>query len=78
MQHCPLVGIEEIGLDLANTALFLTHYHSDHIGLVWDFVEQGVPVYTGRVDYDYYSMLQSSGLHAMGMHFLEEGSRKNS
>lgn len=48
-------GIEELKLDLSRTVLFLTHLHSDHAGLVWDFVSRGIPVYMGRVDLDYYT-----------------------
>ena len=40
-------GIRELKLDMSATVLFLTHYHEDHIGLVWDFVERGIPVYMG-------------------------------
>ena len=66
-------GIRKLELDHAKTALFLTHFHSDHIGLVRDFVEQGIPVYMGRVEHGYYEMLQSDGLREMGERFLEEG-----
>lgn len=48
-------GIEELNLDLSRTALFLTHLHSDHTGLVWDFVSRGVPVYMGQTDLSYYT-----------------------
>ena len=48
-------GIEELNLDIKKTALFLTHLHSDHTGLVYDFVERGVPVYTGQIDHDYFA-----------------------
>ena len=48
-------GIEELNLDLGKTALFLTHLHSDHTGLVYDFVQRGVPVYTGRIDHTYFA-----------------------
>lgn len=48
-------GIEELNLDLGRTALFLTHLHSDHTGLVWDFVSRGIPVYMGRVDLAYFT-----------------------
>ena len=47
-------GIRELGLDLKNSVLFLTHLHADHIGLVGDFVEKGVPIYTGRIDYHHF------------------------
>lgn len=49
-------GIRELELDLSKTALFLTHLHSDHTGLVWDFVDRGVPVYMGGIDWDYLSI----------------------
>lgn len=50
-------GLEELGLDLENTALFLTHLHSDHVGLVWDFVERKIPVYMGRREHNFYDGL---------------------
>ncbi len=46
-------GINELGLDMKNVTLFLTHLHSDHIGLVWDFIERDVPVYMSRTDHEY-------------------------
>ena len=46
-------GIRELGLDLNKTSVFLTHLHSDHIGLAGDFVVQGCPIYMGRIDYEY-------------------------
>ena len=48
-------GILELGLDLRKTSLFLTHLHADHTGLVFDFVKHGIPVYTGRIDHDYFT-----------------------
>ena len=66
-------GIEELKLDLSKTRLFLTHFHSDHIGLVWDFVERGVPVYMGRADYEYHRRLRAGGLLAMEKRFIAEG-----
>ena len=44
-------GIREIGLDMGKTALFLTHSHTDHIGLVQDFVDLGCTVYMGELDH---------------------------
>ncbi len=48
-------GLRELDLDLNRTVLFLTHLHSDHSGLVWDFVERNIPVYTSRIDHTYSS-----------------------
>lgn len=67
-------GIQALELDLSKTALFLTHLHSDHIGLVWDFVSRGVPVYMGQLEYRYFSKLQhSGGMAALDPRFHEEG-----
>lgn len=46
-------GIRELNLDLGKTSVFLTHLHSDHTGLAWEFVEQGCPIYMGQIDYQY-------------------------
>lgn len=48
-------GIQELGLNLKKVSLFLTHPHSDHTGLVYDFVKHGIPVYTGKIDHDYFA-----------------------
>ena len=67
-------GLAELGIDLTRAALFLTHFHSDHSGLVWDFAERGIPVYMGRMERDYYQKLTAAGntaaLHPL---FLTEG-----
>ena len=44
-------GIRELQLDMDKTVLFLTHLHSDHTGLVEDFVNCGCPIYMGETDY---------------------------
>lgn len=67
-------GIEELNLDLSRTQLFLTHLHSDHIGLVWDFVEKGVPVYMGECEYQYFAMLYRwGGIASLDRRFQQEG-----
>lgn len=50
-------GLEELKLDFSASSLFLTHLHADHTGLVWDFVERGIPVYMGREDKKYFDRL---------------------
>ena len=54
-------GLEELKLHPSHMALFLTHLHSDHTGLVWDFVERKIPVYMGRKEHCYYAGLQRMG-----------------
>lgn len=50
-------GLEELKLDFATSSLFLTHLHADHTGLVWDFVERGIPIYMGQEDKKYFDRL---------------------
>lgn len=46
-------GLEELGIDLRHTSLFLTHLHADHTGLVGFFAKAGCPIYMHPVDYQY-------------------------
>lgn len=46
-------GLQELDVDLKHTALFLTHLHGDHTGLVHLFADAGCPVYMNQIDYDY-------------------------
>ena len=32
-------GMQELGIDIENTSLFLTHLHSDHTGLVYELTK---------------------------------------
>lgn len=66
-------GIQELGLKPERMALFLTHLHSDHTGLVWDFVSRGIPVYMSRVEYAYYTRLTASQIAPLDTVFLQEG-----
>jgi len=67
-------GIEEIGLDLSKTLLFLTHLHSDHTGLVWDFVSLGIPIYMGYAEQNYLKRLISAEkILSIYQLFWEEG-----
>lgn len=52
-------GIRELGLDLLRTSLFLTHLHSDHIGLVQDFVDRGCRVYMHEADHEYFGHIKA-------------------
>jgi glyoxylase-like metal-dependent hydrolase (beta-lactamase superfamily II) len=39
-----------LGVDLARTDFFITHFHADHLGLVSDFVRKSSKVYLGSQD----------------------------
>ncbi|MCI8478713.1 MAG: MBL fold metallo-hydrolase [Oscillospiraceae bacterium] len=67
-------GLEELDLDLSKTAVFLTHLHSDHTGLVGTFVERDIPVYMGAVEHAYFNTLHGSGsLTVQEARFRQEG-----
>lgn len=66
-------GLEELNIDLGRASLYLTHFHSDHTGLVWDFVNRYVPVYTGRVDNEFYHSYRHGRQAEMEQRFRDEG-----
>lgn len=67
-------GIGELGLDMSKTSLFITHFHSDHCGLVQDFVDKGCKVYMGKIDYDYLNgMLVGDTYPVVGEMYRAEG-----
>ncbi|MHB0869158.1 MAG: MBL fold metallo-hydrolase [Chloroflexota bacterium] len=43
-------GLRELGVDLRNADLFITHMHADHSGLVDDLVAEGARAYCSRLD----------------------------
>lgn len=47
-----LTGIREIGLDMAKTDLFITHFHSDHCGLMDQVATKDSRIFMSRVDKD--------------------------
>ena len=66
-------GLEELGADLRRTALFLTHLHADHMGLVGDFVQAGSAVYMGRLDYELCTREYPQNWASVERIFLREG-----
>ena len=66
-------GISELGLDLSKTSLFLTHLHSDHTGLVWDFVNKGIPVYMSKREISYQKRLEKTAFETLFPRFRREG-----
>lgn len=67
-------GIRELRLDMNKTALFITHGHTDHMGLAQDFVDCGCTVYMSQTDHAYFGMvLDGSGRTLMDDLYRMEG-----
>jgi glyoxylase-like metal-dependent hydrolase (beta-lactamase superfamily II) len=45
-------GLEDLGVDLAETDFFITHIHADHMGLVADLATDSSKIYFNRPDGD--------------------------
>jgi len=46
-------GLKELEIDINDTVLYLTHLHSDHVGLAATIMPKNSKIYMGRVDYEY-------------------------
>lgn len=46
-------GLEALSIDMNKTSLFLTHLHSDHIGLTPKIMPPSAKIYMGKTDYIY-------------------------
>ena len=55
-------GLKELEIDINNSDLYLTHLHSDHVGLAATIMPKESTIYMGRVDYDYL-MTSVTGSH---------------
>lgn len=48
-------GLLELNIDLKQSSMFLTHLHSDHIGLAYALMNDiKRPIYMSRLDYEYF------------------------
>ena len=68
-------GIEELGLDMSKTDLFLTHLHSDHAGLASKIASPTSRIYMSTVDSRGMNafLLDPNGWENQARRFLEEG-----
>jgi len=68
-------GLEELHVDFRKTDLFITHLHSDHTGLVWEFVNRGSRVFMSAIDHLYLkgAYTDHSAWNFMENWFLKEG-----
>lgn len=46
-------GLKELDIDINDSVLYLTHLHSDHVGLAATIMPKDAKIYMGRVDYNY-------------------------
>ncbi len=67
-------GLEELGVDLETTDVFVTHIHADHMGLVGEIASASSTVYFNRPDAD---LVDRMGRNPEGsMHDLVEEARR--
>ncbi|MBU4439828.1 MAG: MBL fold metallo-hydrolase [Firmicutes bacterium] len=67
-------GLEMLSIDMDRTTLFLTHLHSDHIGLVEKIRSSKTRVIMGETDYRYFEkILDGKTWQEYDKRFLQEG-----
>ena len=65
-------GLAELQVDLSKAILFLTHLHSDHVGLAGALSPKAT--YMGRVDYTYFiDTIQGTSWDVLDHRFAKEG-----
>ena len=55
-------GLEELGVDMNCTDIFLTHLHSDHSGLAAELATQSSKIYISRADGELLTLSLTQGL----------------
>ena len=69
-----LEGLKELNIDIKDTTLFLTHMHSDHIGLAEVFEENNCSIYMNEIDYEYFRSIKKGEIWPyLENLFLKEG-----
>jgi glyoxylase-like metal-dependent hydrolase (beta-lactamase superfamily II) len=69
-------GIEELGLDMRRTDIFLTHFHADHCGLVPQIASPDSVVYMSAVDRDLFDEVMDNPddyWASIGRRLMDEG-----
>lgn len=71
-------GLAELKVDMEKAVLFLTHMHSDHIGLTEEITEENTTIYMYRLDYQYLSKIQKRDIWCwLEERFIEAGFSEN-
>lgn len=55
-------GLKELDVDINTAVLYLTHLHSDHVGLAATIMPKDAKIYMSKMDYDYL-MTSVTGTH---------------
>jgi len=67
-------GLDSLEIDMGKTEMFLTHLHSDHVGLAGSIMPEGGTIYMGSKDYEYFvDYVQGEGWDLLDAKFLSEG-----
>lgn len=67
-------GLKALEIDMDKTELFLTHLHSDHIGLASVIMKPGAPIYMSTIDYHYFKdSIVGNAWECMENEFYKEG-----
>lgn len=67
-------GLKSLEIDKNKTELFLTHLHSDHIGLASTIMKQGASIYMSVIDYGYFKdSIIGNGWKMLEDMYCEEG-----
>lgn len=67
-------NLKELNVDMEKTDIFLTHLHSDHIGLINKIAHKNSKVYIGKIDYEYmFENLEGFNWEESEKRFASEG-----
>lgn len=66
-------GLNEIGVDLKCTEMFLTHMHSDHTGLVSKIMNDDSVIYMSAEDYEYVKLMLQNYWVKSDESYIKEG-----
>ena len=71
-------GLDGLEIDMSKTEMFLTHLHSDHVGLAGSIMPAGGTIYMGNIDYNYFvDYVQGESWDLLDAKFLSEGFPEN-
>ncbi|MCI8341626.1 MAG: MBL fold metallo-hydrolase [Firmicutes bacterium] len=67
-------GLNELDVDMQNTSMFLTHLHSDHVGLAGAIMPANGNIYMDKTDYEYMvNFIRGESWDVIDKKFVSEG-----